>query len=234
MGVHIQHQPTRVENPWARVQWVLTPKHRKFSQNQNGLWPKIFCARVPCHLGTTTSRILTSGPLGSFKNKGVIDKKQDNHMKSNWSTWNPTLEAAAPSARSWGVCLPLRDDATVKAGDASRSSASAPSTPVRRLNRILCAYSRHSVQLYKKADEIVVQDAWESTGCDVTQEANALTSAGERLRPHLPWISNTLPSAIWRLHQCNIEMNLRIRWGVKKYPVYAVPNQKIPKQNKPP
>ena len=85
---------------------------------------------------------------------------------------------------------------------------------------------------YKKADEIVAQDAWESTGCDVTQEANALTSAGERLRPHLQWISNTLPSAIWRLHQCNIEMNLRIKWGVKKYPVYSVPNQKIPNPNK--
>ena len=85
---------------------------------------------------------------------------------------------------------------------------------------------------YKKADEIVAQDAWESTGCDVTQEANALTSAGERLRPHLQWISNTLPSAIWRLHQCNIEMNLRIKWGVKKYPVYSVPNQKIHNPNK--
>ena len=46
------------------------------------------------------------------------------------------------------------------------------------------------------------------------------------------WISNTLPSAIWRLHQCNNEMNLRIKWGVKKYPVYSVPNQKIHNPNK--
>ena len=46
------------------------------------------------------------------------------------------------------------------------------------------------------------------------------------------WISNTLPSAIWRLHQCNNEMSLRIKWGVKEYPVYSVPNQKIHNPNK--
>ena len=85
---------------------------------------------------------------------------------------------------------------------------------------------------YKKADEIVAQDAWESTGCDVTQEANALTSAGERLRPHLQWISNTLPSAIWRLHQCNIEMNLRIKWGVKNTQSTQSQIKKYPIQTK--
>jgi hypothetical protein len=85
---------------------------------------------------------------------------------------------------------------------------------------------------YKKADEIVVQDASDSTPEDAIQQFSAMAKAGDRLRPHLQWQKSTLPAVICLLHQYNIEMNLRIKWGVKKYPVYSVPNQKIPNPNK--
>ena len=85
---------------------------------------------------------------------------------------------------------------------------------------------------YKKADEIVVQDASDSTPEDAIQQFSAMAKAGDRLRPHLQWQKSTLPAVICLLHQYNIEMNLRIKWGVKKYPVYSVPNQKYPIQTK--